>query len=148
MLTKKIIYKAVQEEVLRKFIVLESAFSDLNSAVADDSKSSAGDKHETGRAMVHLEQEKLSQQMTALNELKETLSKINPEEEHQKIQFGSFVQTNKGNFFFSVGLGKILIGDETVFCLSMTTPLGKVFVNKKKGDQVTFNGQVEVLEVE
>jgi len=148
MLTKKTIFKAVQEEVLRKFIVLESAFSDLNSAVTDDSKSTAGDKHETGRAMVHLEQEKLSQQMTTLNELKETLSKINPEEKHQKIQFGSFVQTNKGNFFFSVGLGKILVGKDTVFCLSMTTPLGKVFAGKKKGNQVTFNGNIEILSVE
>lgn len=148
MLTKKIIFKAVQEEILQKFIVLESSFSDLNSAVADDSKSTAGDKHETGRAMVHLEQEKLSQQLTTLNELKETLSKINPEEKHQKIQFGSFVKTNKGLFFFSIGLGRIHVEDEAIFCLSITTPLGKALVGKKEGDLSQFNGKIEILTIE
>jgi len=148
MLTKKIIYQAVQEEIVRKSTIIETAFSDLNSAVTDDSKSTAGDKHETGRAMVHLEQEKLSQQLTSLNDLKEAVSKINPDEQHKDIQFGSFVQTNKGFFFFSIGLGKISIGKENVFCLTVNTPLGKNLIGKKTGDIVQFNGQIEILRVE
>ncbi len=148
MLTKEAAFQALKNVISQKYIVIESSFSDLNSAVKDDSKSTAGDKHETGRAMVHLEQEKLSQQLTMLNDLREALSKINPSEKHSKIQFGSFVQTNKGYFFFSVGLGKIQVGNDAVFCLSITTPLGKVLAGKKAGDISQFNGEIEILTVE
>ena len=115
MLGKLAVYKVVQEEILSKSNTIQNAFDDLNSAVSDDSKSTAGDKHETGRAMVHLEQEKLSKQLLQLNQLKETLAKIIPEENHSSIQFGSLVNTSKGLFFFSIGLGKINFNKTTVF---------------------------------
>jgi len=57
------------------------------------------------------------------------------------------VKTNKGLFFFSVGLGKIEVGNESVFCLTVTTPLGRVLEGKKVGDVVEFNGKIEVLGV-
>ncbi len=147
MLNKNTVFETVQREIKQKSFILETTFSDLNSAVKDDSKSTAGDKHETGRAMVHLEQEKLAQQLNSLNSYKETLAKINPSEKHHKIQFGSLVKTNKGYFFFSIGLGKIIVENQNVFCLNITTPLGNVLLNKKKGDKVEFNGTIEVLDL-
>ncbi len=148
MLTKQLVYLSLQKEVENKYHIIENSFSDLNSAVQNDSKSTAGDKHETGRAMMHLEQEKLSQQLNSINELKEALAKINPEDKHVTIQFGSLVQTNKGYFFFSIGLGKIQVKNESVFCLSITTPLGKLLAGKKKGDIMYLNGEIEILHVE
>ncbi len=148
MLTKKEIFEALEREIEQKNSVLAQTFSDLNSAVTDDSKSTAGDKHETGRAMVHLEQEKLSQQLNILNEYQETLAKINPEDKHDKIQFGSLVKTNRGCFFFSVGIGKITIDNETIFCLTITTPIGNALVGKKVGEPSQFNGEIEIISIE
>jgi len=147
MLTKSEVFTGVQQEIVQKESIIQKAFDDLNSAVSNDSKSTAGDKHETGRAMVHLEQEKLSNQLEQVKQLEETIAQINLNEKHTSIQFGSLVETNKGVFFFSVGLGKITVKKETVFCLSITTPLGKALLGKKVGEKVTFNGEIEVVGV-
>ncbi len=39
-------------------------------ALFSETKSSAGDKHETGRAMLQLEMEKTSQQLAVINQMK------------------------------------------------------------------------------
>ena len=48
-----------KEKINRIERLLQSNFNDLSTA----SKSSAGDKHETSRAMLHLEQENYSKQL-------------------------------------------------------------------------------------
>ena len=148
MVNKQLVFKNVQLEIEQREKRIQSAFDDLNSAILNDSKSTAGDKHETGRAMIHLEQEKLSKQLNQTKLLKETLAQIEPKQKHSKIQFGSLVETNKGFFFLSVGLGKIKVGNDVVFCLTATTPLGEILLNKGEGAEITFNGLLKVLSVE
>ena len=63
----------------KKIDALQNRFDDLNNDLASDHKSSAGDKHETGRAMIQLEQEKLSSQLSQFSQQKETISKLNAE---------------------------------------------------------------------
>ena len=43
-----------------KLEIIETIMSENRKALEQESKSSAGDKHETGRAMLHLEMEKAS----------------------------------------------------------------------------------------
>ncbi|MWD30855.1 3-oxoacyl-ACP synthase, partial [Aquicoccus sp. SCR17] len=50
---------------------LKKSAAALQESLNSETKSSAGDKHETGRAMVQLEQEKLAQQLVELDRLKE-----------------------------------------------------------------------------
>ena len=147
MLDKVTVHAAALLELNSKSKIIQDAFDDLNSAVTDDSKSTAGDKHETGRAMIHLEQEKLSSQLTQVKLLNETFSQINPKEKHSKVEFGSLVTTSKGIYFFSVGLGKIRIEHNDVFCLTVTTPLGSALVGKKAGDKVIFNGEIDIISI-
>lgn len=149
MLNKRTVYNKVKEELEHKIHLLQLTFDDLNSAVSSDSKSTAGDKHETGRAMLHLEQEKLSKQMLQFNQLQEALGKINPNTEHSTIQFGSLIHASNGYFFLSIGIGKITLGTTNVFCLSPTTPLGQQFISKKADDNITLNGQsISILSVQ
>ena len=77
MLDKATICKAIRSELNEKGKRIQLAFDDLNSAITDDSKSTAGDKHETGRAMVHLEQEKLSKQLIQNKYLQQHIHCIN-----------------------------------------------------------------------
>lgn len=148
MLNKKDVILSLEKEIALKERAIQIAFDDLNIAIANDSKSTAGDKHETGRAMIHLEQEKLSKQLSQTKLLNETLAQINHDSHCTKVQFGSMVTTNKGIYFFSVGLGKIQVNERTIFCLTITTPLGKIMSGKKKGDKINFNGEIEILKIE
>ena len=149
MLNKKTVFLAVKIELEKKIAQIQFAFDDLQSALTSNTKSSAGDKHETGRAMAQLEQEKLSGQLNNLITLRNALSSIDPLETHDTVRYGSLVKTNQGIFFLSIGLGKIEIGETKVFCLTPTTPLGKTLLGKSKDDVFTFNLNSDaILEVE
>lgn len=132
----------------KRITTIQKAFDDINGSLSTATKSSAGDKHETGRAMAQLEQEKLSQQLSSALDLRNALSKIDPSEEHNTVRFGSLVQTSIGTFFISVGLGNIQHEDTSFFCISPVTPMGKLLIDKKIKDSVQFNGRsIEILEL-
>jgi len=135
MLDKAHVYQALKKELETKISRLQIAFDDLLLALTSNTKSSAGDKHETGRAMAQLEQEKLSSQLGQLTLLKEALAKIEPDEKHESIQFGSLIKTGNGYFFLSIGLGKISLDDLTGLQLLQTfeTDMKKMFITKTDG---------------
>ena len=145
MLDKSVVFRAVKNELEKKIAQIQFSFDDLQSALSSNTKSSAGDKHETGRAMAQLEQEKLSGQLSNLITLRNALSMIDPLEKHDVIRHGSLVKTNQGIFFFSIGLGKIEVDKEIVFCLTPTTPLGQLLIGKRKGDAFDFNGNKDLI---
>ena len=141
MLSKPVVYNALREELDLRKSRIEESLSDSLKSMTRETKSSAGDKHETSRAMAQLEQEKLSSQLSNATQLKGIISGINPEEEHTEIQFGSLIQLDQNWYFLSVGMGSMMVGNKNVFCLSAATPLGRVLLKKKLGDEVSFNGK-------
>ncbi len=148
MLSKQVAYDAVQKELNNRTARIQTAFDDLNKALKSESKSTAGDKHETGRAMAQLEQEKLSNQLLQIVNLKEALAKVDPKEDHKRVQYGSLVNTSNGVFFFSVGLGKIEINGYDVFCITATTPLGQLLIGKRRGDTIKMGSKaMKILDI-
>mgnify|MGYP001048888450 CR=1 FL=1 len=121
---------------------IESNKNDLFS----ETKSSAGDKHETGRAMIQLEMEKASQQLSVINEMKDTLKRISIEDSLGKIKLGSLVKTTKGSYFLAISVGQVKIENNAYFVVSTQSPIGKQLLGKKKGDIIPFN-QAEILKV-
>lgn len=146
MLDKSIVLQTLQIEVNSRVKTLEKALDDSRSEMVSESKSTAGDKHETGRAMAQLEQEKLGRQVLSARELKVAIAQIKGDENHQKIQFGSLVKATNGVFFFSVGIGKLMVENESIFCLTMTSPLGNSLKGKSAGDSIQFNGNTISIE--
>ncbi len=55
---------------------LKSSLQELEEGSVNDTKSSAGDKHQTARAMMQIEQEKLGKQLNEVFEQKSVLEKI------------------------------------------------------------------------
>jgi transcription elongation GreA/GreB family factor len=121
--------------------LLKKAMDDAQEAANSDTKGSAGDKHETGRAMMHLEGEKNAQQLGEKIKLLRVLQQIKPDVELQKIQLGSLVKTNQGNFFIAIPLAKVEIEEHSVFCISPASPLGKELMSCEKGAEFEFNGR-------
>ena len=124
------------------------AIENATESANDDTKSSAGDKHETGRAMAHLEQEKSSNQLNEALELKTTLQKINPEISSSTIQVGSLVLTDKGNFFICIPAGKLELDNQIYFAISIGSPIGMKIKNLSKNQSFEFNNAVyNIIEV-
>ena len=143
-ISKSTILNHIEQLLDTKLQNLEERYRDLSDDLGASHKSSAGDKHETGRAMTQLEQEKLSGQLIQIMQQKETLSKIDTSN-HKQIQFGSLIMTSNGIFFISIGLGEIEVTNQSVFCISTSSPVGQLFLGRKSGDIVQFNGNSFII---
>lgn len=124
-----------------KIDALNAVLTDLTEAGNNETKSSAGDKHETARAMMQLEQEKLGKQIQEWEIQKNILAKIDGEKKSSSISLGSLVESNNGYFFIAANIGKIQVGDSSVMVISTQSPLGIEFLNKVSGNDFSFNGK-------
>ena len=117
-------------------------------ALLSETKSSAGDKHETGRAMLQLEMEKASQQIAVVQQMKEILHRINPDDVSKVIRLGSLVHTNKATYYLSISIGAVAVENDMYFVISSSSPIGKLLIGKKVNDIIQFNGQqIKITEV-
>jgi len=76
---KKQLYKKCICFVAERLQTIKNAIDEVQESLTTETKSSAGDKHETGRAMLQIEREKLGQQLASIQTLEQTLQKINIE---------------------------------------------------------------------
>jgi transcription elongation GreA/GreB family factor len=125
---------------------LKQQLHELVEGAKNDSKSTAGDKHETARAMMQIEQEKLSNQLSLLLQQEQVLKRIDPQVKNESVANGSLVKTNQGWICLSIPLGKITVNGESVMCLSAQSPLGQKLLGRKALDRVSVNGTEFVLE--
>lgn len=125
---------------------IDTIMIELSNSANNETKSSAGDKHETGRAMMQLEQEKLSKQITDLANQKNDFDKIDFLRLSTIISQGSLVETNKGYFFIATSLGKLIVDNKIVFVISSKSPLAVAFAGKQQKDFLRFNGVEYVIE--
>ncbi len=139
------LHQKCSEELAQRINRIETSLNEVQLAANNETKSSAGDKHETARAMAQLETEKLTQQLTTLINLQNTLAKINPKETHQTIGLGSLIESNKGWFYISIPIGKMSINNINCFAISTTSPIAKMMLSKQEGDSFTFNGIVYTI---
>ena len=116
---------------------IESLQKDLGS----ETKSSAGDKHETGRAMIQLEMEKESQKLKSFAEMRSALDRMDLENRSEVVRLGSLVKTSISNYFISASLGILNGGYESYFAISVQSPIGQMLLGKKEGDSIHFNGR-------
>jgi transcription elongation GreA/GreB family factor len=146
MIAKKEVYNAVLNSLSDKLSELKMALFEITEEAKTDSKSSAGDKHETSRAMMQNEQEKIIRQMEMLTEQLNQMQRINVDAHSERIVAGSLIKTNNGYFFLSVPLGKITVQNIPVFVLSPTSPLGKLLIGLTKEQSTVVNGIAYIIE--
>lgn len=121
--------------------VIQNQVSDIQNALQSETKSSAGDKHETGRAMLQLDREKAGNQLAELQKQIEILHKINPELSGDKVALGSIVKTSDSNYFIGVSVGEIKTEHESFYGISAATPIGRLLMSKQVGDVIQFRVQ-------
>jgi transcription elongation GreA/GreB family factor len=118
---------------------LNAMMDDLNEASKNETKSTVGDKHETSKAMMHLEQEKLGSQIKEIESQIKEFNAINFTTVTNSVVLGSLVETNKGYFFIATAIGKMQIDDKSIFAISNKSPLGIKLIGLKENDSIEFN---------
>lgn len=125
---------------------LQNTLHELSESAKDETKSTAGDKHETALAMLQIEQENTRIKLQEATEQKAQLEKINIELKSSVIIRGSLIKTDKGYFFLSVALGKSMIDDIPVIAISPQSPLGAKLIGLKENDTAEINGIIYTVE--
>ena len=145
---KETLYKHCADFVNSKLHTIEKSIASHKKSLESETKSSAGDKHETGRAMVQLEMEKAGQQLQNVSIMQTTLAKIDVTTVSTIARLGSLVYTSQGIYYLSVSVGIIKLEKQQYFAVSTQSPIGKLFLGKQVMDIVTFNGkQITILEI-
>ncbi|WP_203256541.1 GreA/GreB family elongation factor [Hyunsoonleella ulvae] len=138
MTIKQQLYKQCEDFLNKRLEAIQHTISEIQNSLLSETKSSAGDKHETGRAMLQLEREKAGKQLAEIQKVKETLSKINIEKNSETISLGCLVYTTTLNYFIAISAGEINYNNDKFYAISPSTPIAKLLLSKKVGEQVTF----------
>jgi len=126
--------------------MLQKILDDLKESGANETKSTAGDKHETALAMLQIEQANTRAQLQEVLAQKGVLEKINPALSVSIVVNGSLIKTNKGYLFMSTALGKVVIDNISVTALSPQSPLGQKLMGLKINDNCTINNTAYHIE--
>ncbi|WP_194766368.1 3-oxoacyl-ACP synthase [Tamlana sp. I1] len=138
---KATLYRLCDDFVNRRFQTIQSTINEIQLSLTSETKSSAGDKHETGRAMLQLEREKAGQQLAEVEKTKEILSKVNPSKTSKIIGLGSVVYTSKANYFIAISAGELQINTQKFYAISPNTPIGLLLMGKTVGDTIIFRNE-------
>lgn len=102
-----------------------------------DTKSSAGDKFETGREMMQREMDKLSALVdNTLNSIAK-LDRLTDLPASAVISEGSLVVTDQETYYISIGYGKL----DSVYAISIESPLGVELKGKRVGERIEMRGR-------
>ena len=126
----ELLHKRIEEE--------KQEIVDIKEARDDETKSSMGDKHETGRAMAQQELDRLEGLLMVSLMLKRELDQLDPKHACTKVEPGSFVITDQGSYYISIGLGKIEVDNEVYYAISLASPMGQALLDKEAGNVVPF----------
>ncbi len=143
---KEKVYHHYQSFLKDKMDALQHTLNELSESAKHETKSTAGDKHETALAMLQIEQENTRTQYREALEQKTQLDRIDIMLNSPAIVKGSLLKTDKGYFFLSIALGKAMIDGIPVIAISPQSPLGARLMGLKKKDSVEMNGIIYHVE--
>lgn len=146
MTLKQHIHQHYTEIINEKIGLMQQVLADLKESGANETKSTAGDKHETALAMLQIEQANKRVQLQELLLQKAALEKLNPAFSASMIVNGSLIKTNKGYLYMSVALGKAIVNDTAVVALSPQSPLGAKLMGLTTGNSVAMNNNNYLIE--
>lgn len=145
---RKDLIKACRDYLQIRVSVVKKAMDGLKEDLENESKSSAGDKFETGREMINIEWNKLSVQLNEYDRLANILNRIEEYKPNGNVVLGSIVVTNVAKYFISIPAGEIESGEDKFYAVGIKSPIAQVLLGKKAGEKAVFNGrEFEVLEI-
>ena len=138
---KEQLYQQCLDHVNERLQTITQTIESNQKALTSETKSSAGDKHETGRAMLQLEMEKAGQQLQSIQQMKDTLARIDLSKNSEVVVLGSVIETDLGIYFLSVSVGQIQVEKKIYLAISTSSPIGKLLLGKREGEELVWSGR-------
>ncbi|PHS03741.1 MAG: 3-oxoacyl-ACP synthase [Kordia sp.] len=148
MTVKEQLYEECKKFLLGRLNSVIGRIDNIQESLQSETKSSAGDKHETGRAMLQLEREKAGNQLADIQKQQELFSRVVIDTSSDVARLGSIIITDKGAYFLAISAGAIVAEGNTYYAISPSSPIGKILLGKKNGVAFVFNGiRQQIMEI-
>lgn len=138
---KKELYTLCLNYVKARIETAKEAIDDAQQSASEETKSSAGDKYETGREMMQQETDRNQAQLNEANKLLIALNQINVDSSSSSAVVGSLVITDSGKFYLAISAGTLTLNGESYFAVSPASPIGGKLLGRKPGDEFSLNGK-------
>jgi len=143
-MNKKEILQILKDKIATKIQTFENLIAETR-ASSNDTKSSMGDKYETGREMLQQEINNIQRQLNEVLNQQSFLQKLTTES-CSKVKHGALVKTDKGLFYISVSLGEIIFDNKKIMSISAESPLAKEMFGKKESETFVINKIIQTVE--
>ncbi|UOQ72095.1 3-oxoacyl-ACP synthase [Hymenobacter cellulosilyticus] len=140
-LTKQTLYTLCEHYVQDRLNACLAAIQAAQESANSETKSSAGDKYETGRAMAQNERDRNLVQLQQARQLQGELQRIDPTKPCDTVRPGALVHTSLGWFFISISAGKLTAEGTDYFAVSAVAPVAAALSGKRVGEEAVFNGK-------
>lgn len=119
--------------------------ANLDEAASRETKSSAGDKYETGREMIAQSRRLIEGNLAEMDTALATLDRMLAAPALARCGFGSLVETSQGWFLAGASLGDVEVDGTLIRTLSLASPLGQALKGHGAGDRIPWRGQELLL---
>jgi transcription elongation GreA/GreB family factor len=140
---KSKILEAVKSRIAEKIQKFEKLIEETR-ASNNDTKSSMGDKYETGREMLQQEINNLQRQLNESLNQQSIIQKISSDPS-SKVQNGALVKTDKGLFYIAASAGEIVIDHQKIMTVSAESPLAKAMHGLTENQNFSVNNVTQKI---
>ncbi|MBT0607096.1 3-oxoacyl-ACP synthase [Aequorivita echinoideorum] len=137
---KSVLLQHCQKQVDNRYLKIKQTIADIEESLLEESKSSSGDKHETGRAMLQIDRENTGKQLVEIEKSLQLLKKIDLQATSDYARLGSLVYTDRFIYFISLSIGSVSIEKADYLCVALNSPVGMLLSGKKKDEEFVLNG--------
>ena len=146
--TKPALHVACQAFIAQRISAATFAMQAAQESANSETKSSAGDKYETGRAVAQEERNRNAAQLYQARQLQAELVRINPDLPCDTVRPGALVETSLGWFYISISAGRMVAEEREVVAVSAAAPVAVALQGRRAGEELLFNGKpVRILTV-
>ena len=143
-MTKPALHALCQTFIEQRISAARTAMQAAQESSSSETKSSAGDKYETGREMANAERDRNAAHMQQAQQLQAELARISPDAACDTVRPGALVRTSMGTFYLGISAGKLEGTD--VFAVSPAVPVAVALKGLRAGQEAVFNGKAVRIE--
>lgn len=143
---KQQLYALCTKHIADRETAIKRTIAEARDAANNETKSSAGDKYETGREVMQQEIDLNLMRLNELTKLNQTLDRIKTDQAFITAQPGAVVQTDNGNYYISISAGQLVVNNTTYYAISSASPIGAKLAGVRANDTITLNGKNIIIE--
>ena len=146
-LDRQAVVVALQTALTAAMQDARSAMEELSSSLGKETKSTAGDKHETGRAMVQREMEQAGGRLARCEAMQAVALRLDLDRARTSVGPGAIVVSGDAKLLIGVGLGPFEVPGLGRFqAISADAPIAMALSGGKAGERREFRGRPWVIE--